>query len=145
MYLPAVKGVVGTPWRKLAWRVQPYERFEAWQRAHETALAIHMATRSWPTEERFGLTAEVRRAARSVSTNIVEGSAKHGGSEFRRFLDISLGSLAEVGYLLRFARDLGILSEKDWARLEEMRSQAGGLIWLLYRSLGPRPTRPKRD
>jgi four helix bundle protein len=119
--------------------MQPYERFGAWQRAHEAALAIHRATRSWPAAERFGLTAEVRRAARSVPTNIVEGSAKHGGAEFRRYLDISLGSLAEVGYLLRFARDLGILDEREWVKLEGMRDQAGKLIWLLYRSLGPRP------
>jgi len=118
--------------------MEPHERFKAWQRAHECALAIHGATRSWPSEERFGLTAEIRRAARSVPTNIVEGSAKKGRAEFRRFLDISLGSVAEVGYLLRFARDLGILSESEWRQLEALRKDAARLIWLLYRSLGLR-------
>jgi four helix bundle protein len=65
----------------------------------------------------------------------VEGSAKRGVSEFRRFLDISLGSIAEVGYLLRFARDLGILSEADYNQLEGLRSQAAKPLWFLYRSV----------
>jgi four helix bundle protein len=118
--------------------MEPYERFQAWQEAHITALEIHRATRSWPVEERYGLIAEIRRAARSVPTNIVEGSAKRGRAEFRRFLDVSLGSLAEVGYLLRFARDLGILAHEEWLRLEDQRTRAGKLLWGLYRSLGPK-------
>lgn len=116
----------------------PYERFKAWQEAHTTAMEIHQATRSWPAEERYGPVAEIRRAARSVPTNIVEGSARHGRGELRHFLDISLGSLAEVGYLLRLARDLGILGEDDWRRLEDQRDRTGKLLWGLYRSLGPR-------
>jgi four helix bundle protein len=124
--------------------MEPYERFDAWQRAHEAALAIHKATRSWPTEERYALTAEIRKAARSVPTNIVEGSAKRGAVEFRRYLDISLGSIAEVGYLLRFARDLGILSEMEYNHLEDLRSQAAKLLWYLYRSLGSREIRSKK-
>jgi four helix bundle protein len=82
--------------------------------------------------------AEVRRAARSVPTNIVEGSVRRGKRELRHFLDISLGGLAEVGYLLRLAKDLGILSDGEWKRLECQRDRAGKLLWGLYRSLGPR-------
>ena len=118
--------------------MEPYERFEAWSRAHQCVQAIYAATRSWPAEERYGLSAEIRRAARSVPTNIVEGSAKLGAAEFRRFLDISLGSIAEVGYLLRLARDLGILRVPEWEQLELLRKDAARLLWLLYRSLGPR-------
>jgi four helix bundle protein len=56
----------------------PYERLEAWKAAHQMALMIFEATDSWPPEERFGLTIQVRRAALSVPTNIAEGAAKRG-------------------------------------------------------------------
>jgi four helix bundle protein len=69
---------------------------------------------------------------------VVEGSAKHGRAEFRRYLDISLGSLAEVGYLLRVVRDLGILATDAWTSVERVREEAAKFVWLLYRSLGKR-------
>src|SRR5215212_4032167 len=87
----------------------PYERFDAWKMAHKLALQIYEVTDGWPTTDRFGLTAQIRRAAISAPTNIAEGSAKRGPRELRRYLDIVLGSLSEVSYLLRFSRDRGIL------------------------------------
>ena len=74
----------------------------------------------------------MRRAALSAVTNIAEGAAKRGSREFRRFLDISLGSLAEVSYLLRFSRDYGLVSTESWTHLEELRTRAGQLTWNLY-------------
>ena len=73
--------------------MQPYERFLAWQACHALNLAIATATDRWPRSERFELTAQLRRAGWSAAANIVEGSAKRGPREFRRFLDITLGSL----------------------------------------------------
>jgi four helix bundle protein len=67
--------------------------------------------------------------------HIVEGAAKRGSREFRRYLDISLGSLAETSYFLRLAKDLGFITEADWQTLEELRKRAGGLTWRLARSL----------
>ena len=61
----------------------------------------------FPNDERYGLTSQLRRAAFSAAVNIVEGSARRSTKEFRRFLDISLSSLSEVGYALRFAHDTG--------------------------------------
>jgi four helix bundle protein len=82
--------------------MMPYEKYDAWKASHELALAIYRSTEAWPVAERYGLTAQTRRAALSVPTNIAEGSAKLGPREFRRYLDISLGSLSEISYLLRF-------------------------------------------
>jgi four helix bundle protein len=121
--------------------VQPYERFAAWQRCHEFVLLTYEITASWPVQHRYGITAQLHRAALSAPTNIVEGSAKFGRNELRRFLDISVGSLAEAGYLLRVVRDIGILSRDDWDRLEGSRSSAAKVLWLLYRSLGVRVPR----
>jgi four helix bundle protein len=99
------------------------------------ALLAYRITEAWPSEERFGLTIQVRRAAISVPTNIAEGVAKRGPREFRRYLDISLGSLSELTYLLQFSRDLGLLTPEAWRELEDLRDQAGKLTWQLYRRL----------
>jgi four helix bundle protein len=109
-----------------------YERFDAWRAAHQLALELYRATDGWPRQERFGLTIQVRRAALSVPTNIAEGAAKRGPREFRRFLDIAHGSLAELSYLLRFCRDYGLLTEESWLALETLRDQTGRLTWGLY-------------
>ena len=109
-----------------------YERFDAWRAAHQLALALYRATDAWPRNERFGLTIQIRRAALSVPTNIAEGAAKRGAREFRRFLDIALGSLAELSYLLCFSRDYGLLTEESWLALETQRDQTGRLTWGLY-------------
>jgi four helix bundle protein len=75
------------------------------------------------------------RRRRSAPTNIAEGAAKHGSREFRRFVDIARGSIAETSYLLTLARDLGILSLAEWQSLDDLRRRAGGLTWRLARSL----------
>ena len=113
----------------------PYERFDAWKVAHQLALQVYAVTESWPAAERFGLTAQVRRAALSVPTNIAEGSAKRGPRELRRYLDIALGSLSEVSYLLRFSRDRGILGPEAFLELDVLRNRAGQLTWRFYASL----------
>src|SRR4051812_33888631 len=113
----------------------PYERFDAWKASHHLALQVYSITESWPVNERYGLTAQIRRAAISAPTNIAEGSAKRGAREFRRYLDIALGSLSEVSYLLRFTRDRGILTDADFRTLDDLRNQAGRLTWRFYSSL----------
>jgi four helix bundle protein len=118
--------------------MMPYERLRAWQVAHELALELFRVTDAWPARERYGLSAQLRRAALSAATNIAEGSAKRGSREFRRFLDIALGSLAEVSYLLRFSRDYGLLTTAAWTALEELRTRVGQLTWNLYSAVSKR-------
>ena len=113
-----------------------YERLHAWRECHELALAVYRTTKQFPAEERYGLTSQTRRAAFSAAVNIVEGCARHSTKEFRRFLDISLSSLSEVGYALRFAREAGLLPEEDWSTLNDRQSRARFLTWQLYRALG---------
>ena len=130
--------------RRLVW-MAPYERLDAWRLAHRLALLVYEATDSWPAEERFGLTIQLRRAALSVPTNIAEGAAKRGHREFRRFLDIALGSLSEVTYLLHFSRDRGLLTPECWLELEALRNRAGILTWRLYRSVSPQASERSAD
>ncbi len=113
----------------------PYEKLHAWRECHELALAVYRATKCFPSEEQYGLTSQTRRAAFSAAVNIVEGSSRRSRKEFRRFLDISLSSLTEVGYALRFAREAGLLPDEDWAALHDRQCRARFLTWQLYRAL----------
>jgi four helix bundle protein len=115
-------------------RMAIYERIKAWERCHELCVAVYRTTDTWPTSERYGLTSQARRAAHSAAANIAEGCAKRGSKEFRN-LDISLGSLFELSYTLMLARDLKILAQDQWLQLNELHGKAGGMTWLLYKSL----------
>ena len=116
--------------------VMAYEKFEAWQAAHELALLVYEITDRWPVQERYQLTAQVRRAALSIPANISEGAAKRGRAEFRRYLDIARGSLSELTYLLHFSKDRGLVDPETMSRLDRVRNRTGKLTWGLYSSLG---------
>ena len=115
-----------------------YDRFDAWQRCHELTVAVYRATASWPREERFGLTDQLRRAAFSAANNIAEGSAKKGTRELRRYLDISLGSLSEVHYILRLVQEIGIADPDQVKALRVLQQNAGRSTWSWYNSVRPR-------
>jgi four helix bundle protein len=112
-----------------------HERLKAWVACHELVLSVYRVSSTWPSAERYGLTSQARRAAYSTAANIAEGSAKRGNREFRRFMDITLGSISELTYILRLARDLGYLKPEVWGEIEAMRDHAGRLTWGLYRSI----------
>lgn len=124
--------------------MQPHHRIDAWQAAHRYALAVYRATERWPKEERYGLVSQLRRAAFSVPANIVEGRARRGPREFRRFLDTAWASLAESGYALEFARELGYLPAAQFEGLERLRSGVGKPLFALLRSMTP-TSRAGRD
>ncbi|UCG89199.1 MAG: four helix bundle protein [Gemmatimonadota bacterium] len=104
--------------------VVPYERFDAWKRCHELALSVYQVTKLFPPDERYGLRARARRAAVSAPANIAEGASERGRREFARHLDIALGSLGELTYVLELSRDIGLIEFDDWERLDEMRERA---------------------
>lgn len=118
----------------------PYERFRAWQACDRLVLAVYRATTGFPRHELYGLTSQARRAAFSAAANIVEGSAKRGPGEFRRYLDISLGSLAELSYTMRLSNKLGYLPDEQWRELDRLRGNASRLTWALYESVRGRRT-----
>jgi four helix bundle protein len=117
-----------------------YEKFEAWKVAHRLALEVYEVSDRWPACERYQITAQIRRAALSIPTNIAEGAAKRGAREFRRYLDIANGSLAELSYLLRFTKDRGLISQDTFLLLNDHRDHTGRLTYGLYASLGKRQT-----
>src|SRR2546423_10396942 len=114
----------------------PYERFQAWKLSYQLTLDVYRATASFPKHELYGLTSQARRAAFSIVANIAEGSAKRGPREFRRYLDIALGSLSELSVALRLAKDLKHMTEDEWRTIERRRNHAGTLVWRLYAAVG---------
>ena len=115
-----------------------FENLVAWKECHALTLCVYRVTRDFPKVELYGLTSQARGAAFSAAANIAEGAAKRGASEFRRFLDVSLGSLAELAYALRLSHELGLLSDRDWTEVEGLRNRAGYLTWQLYRGVAKR-------
>jgi four helix bundle protein len=115
--------------------VPSYQRFAAWRLSYHLTLAVYKATDSFPKVELYGLTSQMRRAAFSVVANIAEGAAKKGSAEFRRFLDIAVGSITELEVALRLARDRGYMTEAAWLEVERMRNHAGVVTWRLYRAV----------
>ncbi|MHA1568007.1 MAG: four helix bundle protein [Alphaproteobacteria bacterium] len=91
--------------------MQDYRNIKVWRKAHELAMSVYRTTAQFPTEERYGLTSQMRRAAVSIPSNIVEGRGRHGDAEFRRFLRIAFGSASELEYQLMLARDLGFMTD----------------------------------
>jgi len=115
--------------------VKRYETLKAWQAAHQLVLLTYRLTKDFPREELYGLTSQARRAAFSVAANIAEGSAKKGPREFRRFLDMAVGSLAELAYIFQLVKDLDLIEPAKWSELDHAREKAGRLTWGLYRSV----------
>jgi len=93
--------------------MRDHTRLRAFELADELALTQYRITRSFPKEELYGLTAQMRRAAVSVASNIVEGCARESESEYLRFLEISFGSLRELHYQFTLAQRLGYVSDSD--------------------------------
>jgi four helix bundle protein len=120
----------------------PHETLRAWQASYRLAIEVYKVSRMWPREERYGLTAQVRSAAYSVGANIAEGLARAGPRELHRFLSMALGSLAELQFALRIARDIDILTPVEWESLESARAETGKLTGSLAKSLRRRRSHP---
>ncbi|MEJ2186919.1 MAG: four helix bundle protein [Gemmatimonadota bacterium] len=88
-------------------------------RAHALTREVYQETRAFPEDERFALTAQIRRAAYSIGANIAEGCGRRTDRDFARFLDMALGSASELEYLCLLARDLGYLEPAMHRRLRD--------------------------
>jgi four helix bundle protein len=94
-----------------------YKDLVVWEKAHKLTLAIYKETNAFPKEERFGLTSQVRRASSSIPSNLAEGCGRRSDGEMGRFVQIAVGSGAELSYHLLLCRDLGILGTAEFSRL----------------------------
>jgi four helix bundle protein len=96
-----------------------FRKLSVWQKSYQLALNIYRLTGSFPKEEVFGITSQMRRAATSIPANIAEGSGRGGDPELRRFCQIALGSANEFEFFAMFSRDLGYLDVQQHTSLNE--------------------------
>lgn len=113
----------------------PYHDLVVWKEAYQFVIAIYTSTKSFPKHELYAVVSQLRRAAVSVVTNLVEGHAKHSNKDFLRYLDISHGSILECAVLLELSRDLKYLSPEEYDELEKTRSRTSYLLDRLILSL----------
>jgi four helix bundle protein len=107
-----------------------------WQKSHELVLTIYKITKDFPRDEQFGLTSQLRRAAVSVPSNIVEGKARGSNNEYRRFLLIARGSLEEVKYQLLLAKDLKYIDENTYSGIIFLTDEIGKMLNGLIKKVG---------
>lgn len=115
--------------------VRSYQDLIVWQKAMNLVKDIYTETRNFPKTEQYGLTAQIRRSAVSVPANVAEGQARNTTGEFKQFLGISRGSLAELETLLILSRNLDYLDEIKFKSLIFQCSELNRLINGLLRSL----------
>jgi four helix bundle protein len=116
-------------------RERSYQDLVAWQKARVLVRDVYRLTRAWPKEELFLLTAQVRRAAISIPSNIAEGQGRIGKREFAHHLSIAHGSFCELENQLVIAQDLEFLSEKEGDQVLDQVAEVGRLLRGLLRSL----------
>ena len=115
--------------------MRDFRQLKVSQKAHTLVLAVYRATATFPQEERYGLTTQMRRSCTSIPSNIAEGCGKDGNAELGRFLGIALGSASELDYQILLACDLGLLEATEFERLQgevtEVKRMLGGFIHTL--------------
>jgi four helix bundle protein len=112
-----------------------YRDLIVWQKAFKLALLIYDVTSRFPSDEKYGLTRQLRRTAVSVPSNIAEGEGRKSKREFRHYLFIALGSLKEAETQILISESLGYLNKNSGAKLMEAASEVGRLMNGLLKSL----------
>jgi four helix bundle protein len=104
-----------------------FRELKVWEKSHQLTLEAYQCTTSFPREEVFGLTSQIRRSASSVPANIAEGCGR-GGGDLPRFCRIAAGSASELQYHLLLARDLGFLDKTSYSDLERQATEVERML-----------------
>src|ERR1700756_2768630 len=113
-----------------------HTNLEVWKSAVDLGVEIYRTTNELPQDERYGLTAQMRRAATSIASNIAEGAARDSRRDMRRFLLIARGSLKELETQIVFCRRLGYLGAEAVSGLDALTARTGQLLNGSIRRLG---------
>lgn len=119
-------------------KIQSFTDLYSWQEGHKLVLEVYKNTKSFPDEEKFGLTNQIRRAAVSITSNIAEGFGRSGKQEKKNFYSTALGSLAEVQNQLLIARDLGYISNETFKELADKTVAIDKMLNGLIKTAGTR-------
>lgn len=112
-----------------------FKELIVWQKARVLVREIYLLTKSFPVEERFELTSQIRRAAISIPSNVAEGSGRGSNKDFKRFLDIALSSAFELETQIILASDLGYVTERMFKTINDMIQEVQRMIVGFQKSL----------
>ncbi len=115
-------------------KIVRFQQLKAWQEAHKLVLMVYQKTKHFPSEERYALVTQIRRAAISIPANIVEGFKRRSVQDKIRFYNIAEGSLEEVKYFIILAQDLHYLTPHNPNDLMEQAHSVGRLLHGLIQS-----------
>jgi four helix bundle protein len=115
--------------------VKDFRELKVWRKAHELTLAVYQITASFPREELYGLTAQLRRASSSIAANLAEGCGRNGDAELARFCSMAMGSASELEYHLLLARDLKLIRPQDYDALDQRATELKRMLTALLQKL----------
>ncbi|MHC4476361.1 MAG: four helix bundle protein [Planctomycetota bacterium] len=117
--------------------MKSFRELKVWQKAHGLVLDLYKITKTFPSDERFGIVSQLRRAASSIPSNIVEGFKRRTKKDFAHFVNMAESSLEETKYGLLLSFDLGYLKKRDFDSLSEKCDEIGRMLNGLYKRLNP--------
>jgi four helix bundle protein len=115
--------------------VKDFRELKVWQKAHQLTLAVYQLTATFPPEERYGLSSQLRRAGSSIAANLAEGCGRNGDAELARFCSIAMGSASELEYHLLLGRDLQLIKHKDYEALHQRATELKRMLTALMQKL----------
>ena len=115
--------------------MKDFGELQVWRKAHELTLAVYQITASFPREELYGLTAQLRRAGSSIAANLAEGCGRNGDAELARFCSMAMGSASELEYHLLLARDLKLIRPQDYDALDQRATELKRMLTALLQKL----------
>ena len=115
--------------------MKDFRKLQVWEKAHQLALTLYHVTASFPRDETYGLSSQIRRAASSIPSNIAEGCGREGDAELSRFCIIARGSARELEYQLLLARDLKLIPPNDYEHLSQQTVEIKRMLTVLVQKL----------
>lgn len=115
--------------------MQDFRQLKVWQMGHQLTLDVYRATRSYPAEEQYGITSQMRRCAASMPANIAEGCGRGSDTDFARFLQTAMGSACELEYFLLLSRDLEYIAASMQEKLEQTVTEVKRMLTALIQKL----------
>ena len=115
--------------------MKDFTKLRVWQEAHKLTIQIYVVTKKFPSDELYGLTSQLRRAASSIGSNLAEGCGRNSDKDLARFVSIAQGSAFEVRYQIILAKDLGYISPTEFSRIESQLFSVSRMLTSFHQKL----------
>ena len=115
--------------------MKDFRELKVWQKAHQLTLAVYQITATFPREELYGLTSQLRRSCSSIPANLAEGCGRNGDADSARFCSIAMGSASELEYHVLLARDLKLIKPMDYEQLVQGTTEVKRMLTVLIQKL----------